>query len=81
MSIKLPENLENTIGLRLIVNEQGFNEMLSLPRAIVYVSVNWSGQERVSRSIVYKALNDFKISEIPIFKIDCSEQEKKYVED
>ena len=55
--------------------------MLLMPKAIVYILVNWSGQERNSRSIVYNVLDTLKITDIPIFKIDCSEQDKRYVED
>lgn len=53
--------------------------MLTLDKAIVYLLVDWSGPERVSRSIVYKVLNEVNKSDIPTFQIDCSDQTKQYV--
>lgn len=52
--------------------------MLKLDKAIIYLLVDWSGPERVSRSIVYKALNEHKGDGIPTFQIDCSDQTKQY---
>lgn len=53
--------------------------MLTLDKAIVYLLVDWSGPERVSRSIVYKLLNEVNKSGILTFQIDCSDQTKQYV--
>src|SRR2546429_5204134 len=66
--------------IKEIVDEKSFSEILKLPKAIIYISVNWSGQERLSRHVVYKIIDDLKDFEIPIFKIDCSDQQNKYVE-
>ncbi len=75
------ESLENLIGIRSITNKREFDEMLQIPKAIIYILANWSGQERNSRSVVYSVLNTLKITDVPIFKIDCSEQDNRYVED
>lgn len=73
--------LEKSIGIMDVPNQQQFQTMLHLDRAIVYISVNWSGPERISRYCVYQALNEIQHNKIPVFKIDCSEQENRYVEE
>lgn len=73
--------LESSSGLIDLVSEQGFLDVLKLNRALIYILVNWSGPERLSRYYVYRALNDFGKHRMPLFKIDCSDQRKEYVED
>jgi hypothetical protein len=80
LNTELLNNLEHICELKEIADEQSFNEMIKFPRTIIYISVNWSGYERISRYIINSVLNGFKAIEIPIFKIDCTEQEKRYVE-
>lgn len=64
-----------------VPNQQEFQTMLQLDRAIVYISVDWSGPERISRYCVYKALSEIQHNMIPVFKIDCSEQDNRYIEE
>ena len=73
--------LEKSIGIIDLPNQKEFQWMLHLDRAIVYISVNWSGPERISRYCVYKALNEIQHNMMPVFKIDCSEQDKRYIEE
>ena len=68
-------------GLYQIIDESNFNEILKLPVAIIYITVDWSGQERISRSIIKEVLNKLDPKEIAIFEIDCSNQDKKYIGD
>lgn len=49
---------------------------------IIYLFVDWSGPEILSRYYVYRALNELDKEGIPIFKFDCTDQNKmKHVED
>jgi hypothetical protein len=59
--------------IKEIGTEEEFNELLKLPNAILYLQVDWSGPERVSRSIVAKALKEIGVFELPVFKINVSE--------
>jgi len=58
-----------------------FLDVLQLNKAIIYLLVNWSGGERVSRNFIYKAFSEIDKKETLLFKIDCSDQEKEYVVD
>lgn len=71
MPYKLPE----------ILSEQDFLQMLNLPKAILYISVNWSVYERVSRAVILKVLVQLQDASVPIYNVDCSEQNNKYVEE
>lgn len=81
MNLPSPDDMEKSIGFTEIFNRGEFKNMLTLDYAIVYISVDWSGSERISRYTVYKALYELGIKQIPLFKIDCSAQENRYVED
>lgn len=67
--------------MQQIINKGDFDDMLKLARVIIYISVNWSAQERISRNVLNTVMTELRINEFPIFKIDCSEQTNKYVED
>lgn len=75
------DELEKRIGIINLSNQQQFQTMLHLDRAIVYISVNWSGPERISRYCVYQALDQIQNKIIPVIKIDCSEQDNRYIEE
>jgi hypothetical protein len=78
----LLNNLEKTSGLTDLPSQESFLDILKLDKAMVYLLVDWSGPERVSRYNIYKALNEFGGKcEMPVFKIDCSDQTKEYVID
>ncbi|MEO6719288.1 MAG: hypothetical protein ABIN67_02940 [Ferruginibacter sp.] len=62
-----------------LVTQQDFLNTLKIDEAIIYFFVDWSGQERVSQSIIKQALDELEALEIPIFKVDCSDQSKHYV--
>ncbi len=75
----LLNNLEKTSGLIDLPTQQSFLDILKLDKAIVYLLVDWSGPEMVSRNKVIKAFNELDKKAIPAFKIDCSDQTKEYV--
>lgn len=77
----LLDNLENSSGLIDLTTEVDFSEAIKRDRVIIYFLVDWSGPERASRYTVYKALNDINKTGTPVFKVDCSDQTKKYVVD
>ena len=77
----LLDNLEKLIGLIDLSTNQDFLEVLKLDRAIIYMLVDWSLPERISRHNVYKALNQLDKKKISLFKINCSNQRKDYVVD
>ncbi|MES2772555.1 MAG: hypothetical protein V4722_00130 [Bacteroidota bacterium] len=75
----LPESLAKASGLKDLPSKQSFLNILKLDKAVVYLLVDWSGPERVSRYFIYKALNELDNKNLPVFKIDCSDQTKEYV--
>lgn len=81
MNLPSPDDMETSIGFTEISSREEFEDLLKLDHAIIYILVDWSGSERISRYAVYKALYELDIKQIPLFKIDCSAQENRYVED
>lgn len=79
--LELLNELEATIGIQHIIVEEDFNNLIKLDKAIVYLKVNWSGYEMISRGIVYTSLDEIQDFNVPVFLIDCSEQNKLYVEE
>jgi hypothetical protein len=77
----LLNNLEAENNIKELHTEQDFFEVLKLNRAIVYMLVDWSGPERVSRYLVYQELKELGSNGTPVFKIDCSDQTKEYIVD
>ena len=63
-----------------IVPQTDFVELLSLKYVIIYLLVEWSGSERISRSYVFEALKELGEEGTPAFIIDCSEQTNGYVD-
>jgi hypothetical protein len=78
---ELLDDLERSSGLSELSTPQDLEDVLKLDKAIIYFLVDWSGPERLSRYAVYSVLNELKNEGTPVFKIDCSDQKKKYVED
>jgi len=74
-------DLEQIIGIKELVTQQDFLDVLTLEWAIIYMQVEWSGPERSSRSCVYNALNEIGVAGTPVFKIECSDQTKRYIVD
>jgi hypothetical protein len=66
-------------GLMVLESQQEFLDTIMLDKSIIYLLVDWSGQERMSRAVVYKTLNDLNKDGTPVFQIDCSDQTKEYV--
>lgn len=81
ITLELLNNLEKSLKIIDIVTEQDFRNFVKQDKSLIYFLVDWSGPERVSRSFVYKALNELHLKELLIYKIDCSKQEKKYIEE
>lgn len=71
--------LERASQLKELATQQDFESVLNLDKVLIYLLVDWSVPERASRYVVYKTLSDLEVNEIPVFKIDCSDQEKQYV--
>jgi len=61
-------------------SEAKFNRLLVLPKAIVYVQVNWSDPEKVSRQIVSKVLTEIGSFKTPVFKIDSSDPNLPFID-
>jgi hypothetical protein len=79
---ELLNSLEKTSNIKELVTEQKFLDVLNLDKAIIYMLVDWSGPERISRYLVYQVLTDLGPEEgTPVFKIDCSDQTKEYIVD
>ena len=78
---ELLDDLELQTGLKALDSVEDFKCIMSLEKAIIYLLVNWSGPERISRYVIYKTLNELQKERTPVFKIDCSDQKKMYVVD
>jgi hypothetical protein len=71
--------MENT-KIKVVESEQEFVGIFQLPRAIIYLSFEWSGSERFSRIIVDKCIVEIGITNIPIFFLDVSNENQNYFE-
>lgn len=81
MNFPSPGDMEESIGFTEISNREEFENMLKRDHAIIYILVEWSGPERISRYTVYKALYELDRKQIPLYRINCSAQENSYVEE
>ena len=65
--------------MKLIASAAGLDEMRSLPRALVFIYVNWAIQARRSdaacRDFLAKLQREYPSEEIPVYRVDLSEQE------
>jgi hypothetical protein len=57
-----------------IKTEEAFNELLKRSKAIVYFEAEWSGPQRASKHVVFKALKEIGTVTLPVFKVDVSER-------
>ncbi len=62
-----------------LTSEESFFNTIKNNLIIMYLKVNWSGTEMISRYYVYKTLQEINNNGIPVFKIDCSDQLKTSV--
>jgi len=63
-----------------ILTTDAFLEAITLPRAIVYFQVDWSGPERLSRLFVKRAIASLDVKMTPVFRIDCSNATGGFIE-
>ena len=63
-----------------ISSEHEFAELCRLPKALLYIQVDWSEQERQSRQIFQDVLATIGHNGVPVFKIDVSSQQQEYFE-
>jgi len=66
--------------VKILENLEDFELLLKLNLAIIYLLVDWSGPERLSRQIVFNIFSRFKNMETPILILNCTGR-KKYIED
>jgi hypothetical protein len=71
---------QNAAEIPYISSEHEFAEVCQLPKAIIYIQVDWSEQERLSRQIFQDVLAVIDRNGVPVFKIDCSSQQQEYFE-
>jgi hypothetical protein len=70
----------NPAEIPYISSEQEFAAVCELPKAIIYIQVDWSGPERESRAVFQDALQQTDSKGIPVYKIDCTDQQQEYFE-
>jgi hypothetical protein len=68
-------------GLMTLETQQEFMDTVTLDRSIIYLLVDWSGQERASRHVIYNALSDLNEDGVSVFQIDCADETNQYVLD
>ena len=82
---KITQELLNKLEQKGNLNElqtiEDFERILKLNKAILYFTVNWSGPEKISRYIIFSIFIEFNNKETPVYIIDCSDQNKKYIKD
>jgi hypothetical protein len=77
LTIEILKNLKSK-GLIIQLNSrEDFIYFLNSKIAILYLLVEWSGTERMSRYFVYKLFDELNIK---FYMIDCSEQNQEYIE-
>jgi hypothetical protein len=76
-----PSNNEESKYITEIKTEEEFNQLLKRSKAILYFQVDWSIQERSSRSIIAKAITEIGVLKMPVYKINASEQDQVFVVD
>lgn len=81
MNFPSSDDIEKSIGFTEISDREEFENMLKLDCAIIYILVDWSGPERISRYAVYKAIHELDRKQIPLYRINCSAQGNNYSEE
>jgi hypothetical protein len=65
--------------MKLIASAANLDKVLSLPRALVFIYVNWAIQARRSdtacRDFLTQLQREYPSEEIPLYRVDLSEQE------
>jgi len=65
--------------MKLIASAADLDEMQSLPRALVFIYVNWAIQARRSdtacRDFLAQLQREYPSEEIPVYRVDLSDQE------
>ena len=74
-----PGNL-NAADIPSISSEQEFMAVCDLPKTIIYILVDGSEQERQSRQVFAEALRQTNMHGVPVYTIDCSNQQLDYFE-
>ena len=70
-----------TMGIKFIHTEDEFLAAINLPKSIIYLLVDWSGPERISRKLVFDVLDNIDLRSIQVYQIDCSKGDVNFVED
>jgi len=71
---------QHAADIPTISSENEFSELCQLPKALLYIQVDWSEQERLSRQIFQDVLEAIDHNGAPAFKIDVSSQQQEYFE-
>lgn len=65
--------------MKLVASAADLDDMRSLPRALVFIYVNWAIQARHSdaacRDFLANLQREYPTEEIPVYRVDLSEQE------
>lgn len=69
--------LNESVGVFEIKTPEEFADFLKFEKAILYLQVDWSGYEHMSRGLIYDLLiemnqNAVSNKSIPVFKLDCT---------
>jgi hypothetical protein len=67
--------------IELQTKEDFFNQINKRSKSIIYLQVDWSNQERLSRLVLKQAINLVGQCDADIFKINCSDLSNKFIED
>jgi hypothetical protein len=78
--MSIPDQTGHSCQIYTITNEHDLAVMCQLPKAIVYIGVDWSQQERQSRQVIQEALKAIDMQHMPVFSIDCSNQQLDFFE-
>lgn len=62
-----------------VTSELEFRHILLMPKAIIYILVEWSAMELVSRHLITTLYEEADGNSPPLFIIDCSNEDTTYV--
>src|ERR1700754_1601412 len=78
--MSIPDHPGHPGQVKTIANEQDLIAVCELPKAIIYIQVNWSPQEKESRKVIFEAIRAIDMQNLPVFRIDCSSQQLDFFE-
>ena len=78
--MSIPDHTGQACQIINITTEQQLAAVCQLPKAIIYIEVDWSDHERQSRQTFHQALQCLPVQEVPVFMIDCSGQQHDFFE-